>query len=917
MRAPSLALSLGFVLAAFPFEFARSQMPEKVASVEGVSEYRLSNGARVLLFPDASRPTITVNMTVLVGSRHEGYGEAGMAHLLEHMVFKGTPTFPDVPKALRDHGASFNGTTNVDRTNYFETLPAKDENLEFAIHLESDRLVNSHVRREDLISEFTVVRNEFERGENSPEGVLAQRVTAAAFEWHNYGKSTIGNRSDIERVPIDNLQDFYRKYYQPDNVVMIITGQFEEAKALGLVQKYLGSIPKPTRRLDATYTEEPPQDGERTVLLRRVGKVGSIAVAYHMPASSHPDWAPLRVLGSVLSESKVGRLDAALVETKMATGASASADDSHDPGLFFLSAEPGEATLEEVRDKLLNIMDTLTKQPFTEEEVNRAKIRYQRTYETTLASAASMSQALSSASALGDWRLFFIKRDRTAAVTAADLDRVAGLYFAPHNRTVGLFIPSDTPQRATIPSVPSIAEVVKDYKGGEAIAAGEAFDPTPENIDSRTKVIEQDGLKIALLSKKNRGARVILSLALRYGNEESLAGKTTAAGMLSTMLLAGTKTMNRQVLQEKMDALGVRIVPGIVSGGRGGRGGGGGRSLGQLSFSIDAKRDSLVPGIYLLGEILREPAFPNDEFEQMKLRMVTGMSSMLTDPSVLASDKLSRALSKYPPSDPRFVPTIAETIKELEALTLDQITEVYREQLSASEADVSIVGDFDADEALTAVKEVLKNWKSNVAFRDVDREALQGLAGSKENIVTPDKANAIFLAGLTFSMNENDPDSTALVLGNFILGGGTLSSRLGDRIRQKEGLSYGVNSSISTPSRGDDARFTINAITNPANIGAVEKAAFEELQRFIDEGPTQKELVDAQKAFLESQKVGRASDGAIAGQMLSNLHLGRTFAFTAQREKQVQALTTEDIKNAFRKYIDPQKLVVIRAGDIR
>src|SRR5262245_48258462 len=221
----------------------RGEEPVKVATVEGVTEYRLDNGARVLLYPEPSRPTITVNMTVLTGSRHEGYGESGMAHLLEHMVFKGTPTFPNVPKALQDHGAQFNGTTNVDRTNYFETVPATDANLEFAIHLESDRLVNSFVKREDLMSEFTVVRNEFERGENNPSSVLNQRITSAAYEWHNYGKSTIGNRSDIERVPIDNLRAFYKKFYQPDNVVLIVAGKFEEAKALALVGKYLASIP--------------------------------------------------------------------------------------------------------------------------------------------------------------------------------------------------------------------------------------------------------------------------------------------------------------------------------------------------------------------------------------------------------------------------------------------------------------------------------------------------------------------------------------------------------------------------------------------------------------------------------------------------------------------------------------------------
>ena len=261
-----------------------------------------------------------------------------MAHLLEHMVFKGTPTFPHVPKALQDHGASFNGTTNFDRPNYFETLPATDDNLEFAIRLESDRLVNSYVKGDDLVSEMTVVRNEFERGENNPDSILDQRIAATAYEWHNYGKSTIGSRSDIERVPIENLQAFYKKYYQPDNVVLIVAGRFDEAKALAIAEKYLGSIPKPARKLDATYTEEPAQDGERSVTLRRVGSVASAGVVYHVPSASHDDWAPLSLLGGIISQSPNGRLHKALVESKLATNAQARSDNAHDPGLFFAMA---------------------------------------------------------------------------------------------------------------------------------------------------------------------------------------------------------------------------------------------------------------------------------------------------------------------------------------------------------------------------------------------------------------------------------------------------------------------------------------------------------------------------------------------------------------------------------------------------
>src|SRR5260221_14629285 len=246
-------------------------------------------------------------MTVLVGSRQEGYGETGMAHLLEHMVFKGTPTHTNIPKALNQHGAQFNGSTSSDRVNYFETLAATDENLQFAIAVEADRLVNSLIRKEDLDSERTVGRTEFERGENSPQGVLMKRIEAAAYEWHNYGKTTIGNRSDIERVPVENLRAFYKKFYQPDNIVLVIAGKFDESKGLALVQKHFGSLPRPSRKLDNTLTEEPPQDGERLVTLRRVGDLAAVGVAYHIPPGPHLDAAAFKVVANISNYGATGR----------------------------------------------------------------------------------------------------------------------------------------------------------------------------------------------------------------------------------------------------------------------------------------------------------------------------------------------------------------------------------------------------------------------------------------------------------------------------------------------------------------------------------------------------------------------------------------------------------------------------------
>src|SRR5581483_1233261 len=235
MRSKLCLLFVAISLAISGWAQTLPQGVQKDASLGGLTEYKYPNGLRVLLFPDATSPKVTINMTYLVGSRFEGYGETGMAHLLEHMNFILTTNGRNIKKELTDHGASWNGTTDYDRTNYFETVTANDENLKWALGLEADRMVNMRIEKQLLDTEMTVVRNEFERGENNPQNILEERVIASAYLWHNYGKSVIGSRADIEKVPIDRLAAFYRKYYQPDNAVLVIAGQFDQSKALAMV----------------------------------------------------------------------------------------------------------------------------------------------------------------------------------------------------------------------------------------------------------------------------------------------------------------------------------------------------------------------------------------------------------------------------------------------------------------------------------------------------------------------------------------------------------------------------------------------------------------------------------------------------------------------------------------------------------
>ena len=877
--------------------------PVKTTSVEGITEYMLGNGMKVLLFPDPSKQTATVNITYLVGSRHEGYGETGMAHLLEHMVFKGSTKHTDIPKELSDHGARPNGTTWLDRTNYFETFASTDENLRWALDLESDRMVNSFIKKEELEKEFSVVRNEFESGENNPEGVLSERIQATAYLWHNYGNTTIGSREDIERVPIDNLQAFYRKYYQPDNAVLLVAGKFDEAKTLKMInEEYFGTIPRPTRKLQPTYTVEPTQDGERSVTLRRVGDVQSIGVMYHICASSHPDYASLDLLQAILTNEPSGTLYKALIETKKASYQYSYSFTNKDPTFMYFGAGVlKESSLEDAKKTMLATLDSIATMPITKEGVERAKNDILKNFDLTFQSSDRIGLQMSEYIGAGDWRLAFIYRDAIMKASIDDVKRVAKFYFKPSNRTVGLFIPDEKPDRVVIPATPDVDALVKDYKGKALIAQGEAFDPSPANIESRTKRgQETGGIEYALLPKLTRGNSVRTNITLRIGDEVSLQNKATIAQYTASMLNKGTKSMNRQQIKDTLDKLKAQVNIG-----------GGGNSV---SASIETTKDNLPKVLAIVTDILKNPTFDANEFEKLRQENLAGIESQKSDPQGLAFNAFQRTMNPYPKSDIRYVATIEEEIADNKAVKLEDLKKFYQDFYGASAATVSVVGDFDEVAIRKIIGTNFGSWKAKMPFSRI-RAVFQEIAPSANAIKTPDKANALFLAGQNLQLQDTDPDYAGLVLGNYMLGGGFLSSRLAVRIRQKEGISYGVGSNLSGSPMDKSGSFMTYAIYAPENAEKLEKAFFEELTKVVTEGFTADELKAAKTGWLQSRSVSRSQDNELSGRLNNYLYLDRTLQFDADFEKQIEAITVEQVNGAMKKFIDPKKITIVKAGD--
>ena len=877
------------------------------ASVEGITEYRLANGLQLLLVPDDSKPTTTVNVTYHVGSRMESYGETGMAHLLEHLLFKGTPTTRNVWAEFTKRGMRPNGSTSYDRTNYFASFSASDDTLRWYLGWQADAMVNSLIARSDLDTEMTVVRNEFESGENNPGRVLLQKTLATMFQWHNYGKSTIGARSDIENVDIASLQAFYRRYYQPDNATLIVSGRFDAAKVLDWVAQSFGPIPRPARKLQPTYTLDPPQDGPRQVTVRRVGGTPLIFMTYHVPAGPSPDFAAVSLLSLVLGDTPGGRLHKRLVDGQLAAQTFAAAWSLAEPGPLVIGASlaPGQ-DVDAARDAVAEVADGLSSAPVTAEELERARTTWLNGWDRGFTDPERIGIQLSESIGLGDWRLYFLQRDQVRKVTLADVNRVAGAWLLPDNRTVGVYLPTPKPVRAPEAGRVDVAALLQGYRGDPDAARVEAFDATPAKLDARTQTSRlPSGLQLALLPKGTRGSAVRAVLRLHYGDGQSLMGQETAAAFAAALLDTGGAGLTRQQIADRFDAL-----QAAVSFGADGQ---------TLQVGITTKQDRLPAVIELVGRLLRHPDYAPAMLEEQRRQVIAGIERQRKEPAAIIANLLARHGNPYPRGDLRYVPTFDESEADARAVTVAQLRDFQRRFYSAASGEFSAVGDMDAAAVTQALQQAFGDWKQPAAgpmpFQRLP-QPLVAAAPKRFFEITPDKANADLRGRLALPLSDRSVDYAALTVANVIFGQGG-NSRLWKRIREKEGLSYDVRSGLSWSTLDENTDFAVSAIFAPQNQPKVEAALKDELARSLSEGFTPQELDEARAGLLNRRRLDRAQDGAVAAALVANLYYGRSFAFSQQTDDAIAALTLAQVNAAWRKYIDPQRLVLGWAGDFK
>ncbi|MDB4882385.1 MAG: peptidase protein, partial [Gemmatimonadetes bacterium] len=703
---------------------------------------------------------------------------------------------------------------------------------------------------------------------------------------------------------------FYRRYYQPDNAVLVVAGKFDAEKTLREIERRYGAIPKPVRSLDRgnllykTYTVEPVQDGERFVSLRRVGDAPVVMAAYHVPAGSDPEFPAVDVLSSVLGNRPSGRLYKALVDTKIAANVTAYAYQLREPGLLIANAQlRNGGPVDSARAVLERTLDAMPSTPITEEEVSRAKTTLLKDIELLLANSQRVGFALTEWAAKGDWRLLFLYRDRLEAVKPADVQAVATKYLKPSNRTVGVFLPTEKPDRSTIPPLASVDQMVSGYKGHAVVQAGETFDASPSNIESRTRRSQlPNGMFLTLVPKKTRGSAVYALLTLRYGDSVSLANKATTARLTGAMLSRGTLALTRQQVRDSLDKLKARVNVG-----------GGGNTA---TATIETTRDKLPAVLALVASQLRTPRLDATEFDKLKQEMLAQLEASKSEPQTLAFTALQRRMNPYPKGHPLYTQSPEEQIAEISAATIEQVRQFHRDFYGASSADLTIVGDVSADSVTSGARTLLGDWKTPTPFARLVRSS-PPVDSTTLVVEAPDKANAWTVAAINVALRDDDPDYPALAIADFILGGGMMNSRLMVRLRQQEGLSYGAGSQLAIQPLDRAGIFLAYAIYNPQNVDKVTTGIREELQKALTGGFTAKEIEAAKPSLLQQRMQSRASDQELVGILTSRRFANRTMAYDTKFEAAVNALTAEQVNAVVRKYLDPSKLTLARAGDFK
>lgn len=896
--------------------------------IEGIYEYKLkSNGLQILMVPRKGAPVVTTTVVYHVGSRNEAVGYTGSTHFLEHMMFKGTKKFDPqkgngLDNLLKPVGGVNNATTWLDRTNYFEVVPSTSLNL--CLELEADRMKNLLLREPDRTSEMTVVRNELERSEDEPDQLLEVNLFATAYREHPYHHPTIGWRSDVEGVPTARLRQFYKDFYWPNNATLMVLGDFDRKSALQTIAKFFGPIPKSPTAFPAVYTKEPPQEGERRFVVKRGSDLPRAMMAWHTPEAVHPDTYPLDIIQTILGDhsKKSSRLYKRLINTGLASKVLAINYSLRDPGLFVASATatPGgdPAKLEAaLRDEVAKF----AKEDVTDEELDRAKKSIVKRLKLAKSDQMRMSDLLTDAIAMADWKWLMNYPKQIEKVTKADLRRAAAKYFLDDNITVGHYFPKTNPQTASAEK--DAGDAGAPEKPVEAASPAPAESPTSDSTAESSGTAETDDLKIVdqkttqvdflkspvTTVRYSNGLTVVLmpfaeadtvavSGMIRAGYYFKDKDHTQAPEMVAEMLTKGSKKYSKELLAQKLEDMGASLDFET--------------DLFNTTFNTEVVSEDLDLLTSIVSDTIRNPLFPSNELDQEKKLEAADITEKMVDTGEVAWNGLSRAL--YKPNSVYYAKTFKEQIDEITNTSKSDLQQLHSKYYTPGNTVLAFVGDVSAKHITDLVKKHFSAWKgSEKAKIEVSTSDLQDGVGSKQLVFPlPDKANADIYIGHPVNLSIKSPDYFSMLIANAALGFDSFACRLAP-VRDVHGLSYGIFSAIQDDSYPLGAWF-INFSVNPINTKKALTLVDKITGDYVKGGITEQELTNEKSHLKGLHAVRLRAPKQLAAKLCKYETLGLGPKFFDQFRDQIGKPTRAQVNACIAKYMKLKDCVTAMSG---
>ena len=858
----------------------------------GIKEYTMtSNGLRVLLKQDNTAPVATFMVTYEVGSRNEAIGYTGSTHLLEHLMFKGSRKFNtkkgnSVFQTLQSLGARMNATTWLDRTNYFAVLPS--EHLETLIEIEADRMRNAYIKEEDRQSEMTVVRNEFERGQNSPSGVLDENIWATAYQAHPYHHSTIGWKEDIENVSIERLREFYDTFYWPNNATAIAIGDFTEKDALSMIKKHFGKIRKSTKPIPEVYTAEPKQEGIRTITLKRAGQQGIVGVAHKTPAATHPDAPAFMVLSSILSSGKNSRFYKNITDKGLTTSVYIWDSLFRDPGLFTvyanLSPDVDHKTVEKA---VVDEYEKIKKDGVSDEEVKNAQTQLIASMKFRQDGSYAIASGLNEAIASGDWTLYTTYNKKIDTVTKEDVQRIVKEYFKEDLSTIGYFIPLGAGGQNK-----KLATKAKDLENMKL----KHYSEEEELLSS--KVVDTEPVEGVRLLTLKRGSGVVTLTGSMLGGDIYASENARTADMVAAMLDQGTTNMTKFEISAQLESAGARL--GFFNG------------QARVGFSGKFLSEDTKMVFDLLADQLKNPLFAEEDLNKAKKRQVANYKRSKESTRGNATNNMLKAFygtgHQNSPTDPD------KAIEEIKKITPKNLKDFHSKNYGAGTMVIVAVGDVDHNSLESLIKEGFEGWKKS-PLQEKKEAGTANKVSDKVYVTMQDKTSTDFLVGTALGIDRYHPDYLPLYVATHTLGG-NFSARLMQTVRVKEGLTYGINSSMRGFGNGNDGYWMVGGTFSPKLLSKGESSTLREIKKWSEEGITQKELDITKSTLTGGFQVGFDSTGGLAGGILDAIIVHGDLTYLDSYPERIKAITLDEANTAISKYIFFDDLYQVAAGTI-